>query len=251
MAQVISEGFEPQNLTFPMKAVIEEINGNDGSKKVEWLNRYFVSTDGPAYPRRGSEFSGEFVMVRDSELLKAIHPNTPLYERKALQLPSDEAYAELKGPRFKRATFGRQEYAILTPKFENIASDFAFDVRRGLFVPKNKPEDLEYWSKQLDDLNATPIGRTFGIDEVEIGDVWLGLSHFDFSKSPNDAANQAATYLRNNYLKSFTSPEDPRYKTHGTNGVYLASEERVPTLQTWHIFLDLGSISGGYDKYHL
>ena len=47
-------------------------------------------------------------------------------------------------PRFKRAAVGGQEYAVLAQKFEGVANSFTFDARRSLFVPNNKPDDLEY-----------------------------------------------------------------------------------------------------------
>jgi len=256
MSELTSQGFEPQNLKFPMNAVIEVSDIDNAAKKAEWLGKgnYFGSIDGVAYPQKGSEFSGEFTMVWNSELLKGLPSNADIFGAIDFPLNSNEAYTELTGPRFKRAFAGRQEFAVLAEKFEGVASDFTYDVQRSLFVPKTKPDDIDYWSKPLYEINATPTGRgrLLGlvtvdgreINEVENSDVWLSLAHGDPRNDLGDEVNLAAIALRRSFWESM-SRETERYGLNGVMAVNLSPQERDPTLRVWYLLLDTGSVASG------
>ena len=87
MPQLISQGYQPLTIEGIMKRRVQAIKTNE--EKDFWLNNYFDTPDGIAYSPNGN-----ILVVRNSDLLRAINQDTRLTKTGALPL-DQEQYEEL------------------------------------------------------------------------------------------------------------------------------------------------------------
>ena len=217
-------GLQPANIPFILMATLEGLKGNDLVLRNFFYNSVWTS-DGGAYPRQGSEFSGRFKVEPDSDLLMGVKDGAQLTGG-ALSLPSDEAYANLTGPEFIRVKADGKEYALLARKAK---------VSGGYSV------------EELYELGATPLWVEVGIakaggkevDEIRNSDLLLALAHYDFGKEPADPDNLAAKQLIDDYYNElFNSALSNNIRgNQNSKTIYfmLSAEQSTPIMRAWEV----------------
>jgi len=208
MPALIKEDFIPMNTADIIKARLDAIASENIDEIYFWMGNHFTTTDAAVYPKRDSDFSGRFKIDFDSKLLTCIdkktslfRPETHLFNWTGTALPiSNDYYFNIKGPEFRIIS-----YYNIADHFDPLKIEYAILNSKAELLSKKRGE--KYRTQELYELGATPIERPLKIikigdkevNEVENSDLWLALSHYDFTKEPTCEQNKAARQLRDDY----------------------------------------------------